>query len=95
MCSIFTTTDVADRIFDCLLSSMAAMQAEDICASFLFVGDLNGIISSGRVLRSTTTNSYGVAAFNFTTVSSCNQLIVGPTHGREENFFLTPRCMLL
>ena len=30
------------RIFDCLLSSMAALQAEDVRASFLFVGDLNG-----------------------------------------------------
>ena len=27
-----------DRIFDCLLASMAAMQDEDIRASFLFVG---------------------------------------------------------
>ena len=34
--------DLDDRIFDCLLASMAAVQAEDVRASFLFVGDLNG-----------------------------------------------------
>ena len=33
--------DLDDRIFDCLLASMAAVQAEDVRASFLFVGDLN------------------------------------------------------
>ena len=33
---------IDDRIFDCLLASMAAVQAEDVRASFLFVGDLNG-----------------------------------------------------
>ena len=30
---------------------MAAEQAEDVRASFLFVGDLNGHITSGWVLR--------------------------------------------
>ena len=34
--------DLDDRIFDCLLASMAAVQAEDVRASFLFVGVLNG-----------------------------------------------------
>ena len=27
-------------------------------------------------------NRYGVAAFDFTTVSGCDQLVVGPTHAR-------------
>ena len=40
--SLYRNTDLDDRIFDCLLASMAAMQAEDVRASFLFVGDLNG-----------------------------------------------------
>ena len=31
-----------DLIYDCLLTAMAAMQAEGVRASFLFVGDLNG-----------------------------------------------------
>ena len=33
-------------------------------------------------MGSTTTNSHGVAAFDFATVSGCDQLVVGPTHAR-------------
>ena len=40
--SLYRNPDLDDRIFDCLLTSMAAVQAEDVRASFLFVGDLNG-----------------------------------------------------
>ena len=49
-------------------------------ASFLFVGDLNG--HHREWLGSTTMNRHGVAAFDFATVSGCNQLVVGPTHAR-------------
>ena len=42
------------------------------------MGDLNG--HHQEWLGSTTTNRHGVAAFNFATVSSCDQLVVGPTH---------------
>ena len=59
---------------------MAAVQAEDVRASFLFVGDLNG--HHREWLGSTTTNRHGVAAFDFTTVSACDQLVVFPTHAR-------------
>ena len=52
---------------------MAAVQTEDILASFLFVGDLNG--HHQEWLGSTTTNRYGVAAFDFATVSRCDQLV--------------------
>ena len=41
--SLYRNPDLDDQIFDCLLASMAAVQAEDVRASFLFVGDLNGI----------------------------------------------------
>ena len=51
VCSLYRNPDLDDRIFDCLLASMAAVQAEDVRASFLFGGDLNGIIRSGWVLR--------------------------------------------
>ena len=34
-------------------------------------------------LGSTTTNRHGVAAFDFTTVSGCDQSVVGPTHARS------------
>ena len=59
---------------------MAGVQAEDVHASFLFVGDLNG--HHHDWLSSTTTNRHGVAAFDFATVSGCDQLVVGPTHAR-------------
>ena len=59
---------------------MAAVQTEDIRASFLFVGDLNG--HHREWFGSTTTNRHGVAAFDFATVSGCDQLVVCPTHAR-------------
>ena len=40
--TLYCNPDLDDWIFDCLLTSMAAVQAEDVGASFLFVGDLNG-----------------------------------------------------
>ena len=61
------------------LTSMAAVQAEDVRASFLFVGDLNG--HDQEWLGSTTTNSHGVAAFDFATVSGCDRwLSARPMH---------------
>ena len=49
--SLYRNPDLDDQIFDCLLASMAAVQAEDVRASFLFVGDVNAIIRSGWVLQ--------------------------------------------
>ena len=60
---------------------MAALRAKDVCASFLFVGDLNG--HHQEWLGSTTTNRYGVAALDFATMSGCDQLVVGRTHVRS------------
>ena len=57
---------------------MPALLAEDVGASFLFVGDLNG--HHQEWLGSTTTNSHGVV-----TVSCYDQLVVGPTHARGEH----------
>ena len=78
MFSLYRNLDLDDRIFYCLLASMATVQAEDVRASFLFVGDLNG--RHQEWLGSTTTNRHGVAAVDFATVASCDHLIVGPTH---------------
>ena len=78
--SLYRNTDLDDRIVDCLTASMAAMQAEDVRPSFLFVGDLNG--HHQESLGSTTTNRHAVSAFAFATVSSCDQFLVGPTHAR-------------
>ena len=40
--SLYRNPDLDYRFFNFLLASMAAVQAEDIRASFLFLGDLNG-----------------------------------------------------
>ena len=40
--SLYCNPDLDDRIFYCLLTSLDDVQAEDVRASFLFVGDLNG-----------------------------------------------------
>ena len=91
MCLVFIANpDLADRIFYCSLASMAAVQAEDVRASFLFVGDLN--IHHQELLGSTTMNHHGVAAIDFATVSGCDQLVVdpglGPTHACGETLDL-------
>ena len=52
--SLYRNPALYDLIFDCLLASMAAVHAEDVRASFLFVGDLNG--HHQEWLGSTTTN---------------------------------------
>ena len=44
------------------------------------MSDLNG--HHQEWLGSKTTNRHGVAAFDFATVSGCDQLVVGPTHAR-------------
>ena len=78
--SLYRNPDLDDRIFDCLLALMAAVQAEVVRASFLFVGDLNGHHQEWS--GSTTKNRHGVVVFDFATVSGCDQLAVGPTHSR-------------
>ena len=81
MFGLYCNLDLDDRIFDSLLRSMSAVQAEDERASFLFVGDLNG--HHQEWLGSATTNRHGVAAFDFATISGCDQLVVGPIHARS------------
>ena len=75
MCIVFT---IILTKMTCLLTSMAAVQAEDVRTSFLSVGDLNG--HHQEWLGSATTNRHSAAAFDFATVSGCDQLVVGPTH---------------
>ena len=78
--SLHRNPDLDHRIYDCLLTSMAAVQAADARASFLFVGDLNGHYQEW--LGSNTTNRHSVAALDFATVSGCDQLLINPTHAR-------------
>ena len=78
--SLYCNPNKDDRIYDNVLTSMAAMPPEHMRASFLFVGDLNG--HHREWLVSTTTNRHGVAAFDFATVSGCDQLVVVPTRAK-------------
>ena len=68
--SLYRNPDLDDWIFDCLLASMASVQAEDARASFLSAGDLNG--HHQERLGSTITNRHAVVAFDFATVSGCD-----------------------
>ena len=77
---LYRNADLDDRIFHCLLTSMAAEQADDVLASFLFVGDLNDHHQEWS--GSTTKNRHDIAAFDFAAVSGCDKLVVGPTHAR-------------
>ena len=61
---------------------MDAVQAEDIHASLVFVGDLKG--HHKQRLGSTTMNLHEVAAFDFATVSGSDQLVVYPTYASGE-----------
>ena len=76
--TLYCNPDQDDRIFVVLLTSLAAVLAEDVRASFLLVGDLNG--HHQEWLGSMTTNRHNVAACDFATVSDCDQLVIGPTH---------------
>ena len=69
---------------------MAAVQAEDVFASFLFVGNLNS--HHQEWLGSTTTNRHGVASFDFATVSGSDQVVVGPTHAHGGTLDLLMTC---
>ena len=68
--SLYHNRDLEDRIFDCSLASMAAMQAEEVRTSLQFVGDLNG--HHQKWLGSMTTNHCGVAAFDFASLWLCS-----------------------
>ena len=72
--------------FTVFFLSMAAVQAGDVSASFLFVGDLNG--HRQDLLGFTTINRHIVATFDFATESGCDQLVVSPTHARGGTFVL-------
>ena len=64
----------------CMLGLLACSEAYE----FGQLGHLNGHLNGHHEewLGSTTTNHHGVAAFDFATVSGCDQLVVGPTHTR-------------
>ena len=57
---------------------MGIIQTKDAKACFVFAGDLN--VHHREWLGSSTTNSHGIAALTFSTVSGCDKLVGGPTH---------------
>ena len=67
--------DLNRQIFYCILASMAAVLAEDIRPSFLFLGDVNG--HHQEWLGSTIME---LQPFTWQLSLVCNQLVVGPTH---------------
>ena len=77
--SIYRNPDANDSIFDCLLSSMASIQQNDVRSSFLFLGDFNA--HHREWLNSISpTNCHGLSAYDFSSVSGCDQLVDEPTH---------------
>ena len=87
--SLYHNPDLDYQISDCLPASMAAVQSEDVHASFLFGGDLNS--HHEEWLSSTTTTHHGVEAFDFAKLSGCDQLVVSPTqaHGGTLDLLMT------
>ena len=66
---LYRTPDLDNRIFDYLLTLVAAVQAEDAHASFLFVGDFKGhhhaAVRSRTVLQRLTSQLCSVAISRF------------------------------
>ena len=58
--------------FMCLLASIASVKAEDVCATVLFMGDLIGHHQE----------KLGSITLDIATVSSFDQLVIGPIHAR-------------
>ena len=77
--NLYCNNKLDDRIFACLLTSMAAVQVWDVYASFRIVGNLKGY--DKEWLGSITTNRHGVAALVFATVFGCiSWLSIRPMH---------------
>ena len=72
--SLYRNSDLDDRTFDCFPASKAAVQAEDVSAPFLFVGDLNGHHQEWLGSTTTNLNRHGITAFDFATISGCVQM---------------------
>ena len=72
--SFYRNPDLDDQIYNCLLTSVAAVQAEDVPASFMFMSDRMAI-NNGWVLRPWIAIVL-ISAFDFATVSGWGQLIV-------------------
>ena len=77
--SIYRSPNTNNSIYDCLLIKMAEIQNVDRKAAFIFVGDLNAHHKEWLNSVSNTDQS-GHAAFDFSSLSGCEQLVNSPTH---------------
>ena len=77
--AIYRSPNSDDRIYECLLEQMTAIQGCDPKAAFAFIGDFNAHHREwlGSV---SVTDSHGLAALNFSSESGMDQLISEPTH---------------
>ena len=75
---VYRSPSTDDRVYDCLMNSMARIQQEDSRAVFCFVGDFNS--HHVEWLGSSRTDSHGVAARDFASLTDCRQLVTGATH---------------
>ena len=75
---VYRSPNTDDRVFDCMLASMARIQSMDKKAVFCFLGDFN--CHHQEWLGSPRTDSHGRMARDFSSLSDCRQLVVGPTH---------------
>ena len=85
--SLYHNPDLEDWIFNCVLASVVAVQAEDVHATGLFVDDLNAIIRSGYVLRP---RIVMVLHPMTSQLSGCDQLLVGPNHAHGGTLVRNP-----
>ena len=77
MFSVYQKPDADDRISDCLLVIMAAIQENDRKASFAFIGDFNA--HHKEWLNSIShTDFHGLRAFHFSSESGCDEIIHNP-----------------
>ena len=79
--SVYRNPDADDRIFDCLLVSMAAIQENDRKATFVFIGDFNA--HHKEWLNSVSnTDCHGLRALDFSSESgNCLDPIFTDTPG--------------
>lgn len=75
--NFYRNPDADDGIYDCLLTCIAATGANNIEASFLFVGDF---IAHHMKLSMWNTNCRGLKAFISSLESKCDKVIHKPTH---------------
>ena len=77
--NVYRNPDLDSSIFDCLLESMHSIQRSDRKSCFIFVGDLN-VHHRDWLVSVSGTDSAGEAAYNFSNLSGCDQLIDVATH---------------